>query len=105
MIVGLLRGRLAVYSSGESYGQNKDYDAQEGLETPQGKRQGCAQGGREAYHGEKGKIEASAFGRSCSKVHNKKTAAIEVCRSQSIKENAGPIGRGAGQGHDHRRDR
>ena len=56
-------------------------------------------------HGEKGKVEGSACRRSCSQIHDKKTAGTKSCGNRGFKENAEPSGRGAGRRHDHRRDR
>ena len=69
----------AAYFTGDSHGQGKEAccDAQEKLETRQGKRQACAQEGRKAHDAETGKVQGPACGQWCSETRGQEKAATE----------------------------
>ena len=69
----------AAYFTGDSHGQSKEAccDAQEKLETRQGKRQTRAQEGRKAHDAEKGKVQGPACGQRCPEIHGQEKAATD----------------------------
>src|SRR5208283_1777401 len=101
-------GLPAAYFTGDSHGQGKEAccDAQEKLETRQGKRQACAQEGGKAHEAETGKVQGPACGRWCSETRGQEKAATEDRGKKGIKKSAKKSGGGASRRrHDHRRDR
>src|SRR5208283_3487229 len=99
-------GLPAAYFTGDSHGQGKEAccDAQETLETRQGKRQACAQEGGKAHEAETLKVRGSACGRWCSETRGQEKAATEDRGKKGTKKSAKTSGC-AGRRHDHRRDR
>jgi len=87
----LLRDWLAgAYFTGGSHGQSKEAccDAQEKLETRQGKRQGWAQEGGKARDAERGKVQGPACGQWCSESRGQEKATTEDRGKKGTKKNA-----------------
>ena len=80
----------AAYFTGDSHGQGKEAccDAQEKLETRQGKRQACAQEGRKAHDAERGKVQGPACGQWCSETRGQEKAATEDRGKKGTKKSA-----------------